>query len=235
MDEVRKMKKLIIFVLPLLLLSACSIMDISLQETAMPLPGGTVDVAVYEGLGIELSTMLREGDADEGIFMPGWFVSGFKLGVPLAYNLDLNSRIYLSSNTMGTKIGPKIVISERNEHYLAAIPAFTAMISRNVEQDYDKYASLGAELTLVSTWAGNPVVLPSVSARFSYDRLFEEDRWRDPPLRAYDLMHGGLGTSLRISLGSLYLHPELGVELVPMLDGAIKLLPNGSLGLGLEL
>ena len=39
----------------------------------------------------------EEGDA-EGIFMPGWFVSGFKLGVPLAYNLDLNSRIYLSSN-----------------------------------------------------------------------------------------------------------------------------------------
>ena len=71
---------------------------------------------------------------------------------------------------MGTKIGPKIVFSERNEHYLAAIPAFTAMISRNVEQDYDKYASLGAELLWCPLGQGT-LGVTFQSARFSYDRL----------------------------------------------------------------
>ncbi len=228
------MKKLSIYILPLLLLSACSIMDISLQETAVPLPPGKVDIAVYEGLGIELSTILQESDP-ESYLLGGWFVSGFKFGVPLSETIDLNSRVYFSNNTLGGKIGPKIVFSENEGHYLAAIPMFTTLASHDVELDYERYASLGGELTFVSTWAKNPRIIPTLSARVSYDRLFEENPRREPVHQSYHIMRGGVASSLRIPFKAVFLHPELGLELVPMQDGIIRFLPTASVGLGFQL
>lgn len=205
-------------------------MDISMQETAVPLYPRNFEVSLYEGLGLDLESMLREGSPES--HLEGWFVTGSKLGISLSPTADLTGRLYLSGYTLGGKLGSKLLVSQKGNNYLALIPALTALSSRG-EAEYMIYSSYGAELTFLSSWVLNPVMIPTLGARINYDYLIREND-NTETIDTYSLVHGGVTGSMRFVAGRMILHPEIGVEIAPMRGGVMKLFPTGSLGIGFQ-
>lgn len=233
MDEVRNMKKLSVCILPLLLLSACAVLDVTIQETAVPLPEGKVEVVAYTGSGIELYD-LNPDNPPEGNVDTGWYLAGIKFGIPLCERIDLNSRIYSTGSITGVKIGPKLVFGGKKGHYLAAIPAVSGLVSHHRGSSSRRYSSLGGDLTLASSWAKNPRVVPTLSAHVSYDHIFEDISSPIPSKTNYDLLRTGFATNLMLSYKSIFLRPELGIEYMPLRDDGLKFFPTFSLGLGFQ-
>lgn len=224
------MNKIIIPTILLSLLSACSIMDISMQETAVPLNPDKFEVSLYEGLGLDLESMLREGSPES--HLEGWFVTGSKFGVSLSPTADLTGRLYFSGYTVGGKLGPKLLVRQKGNNYLALAPALTALSSKG-EAENNIYSSYGAELTFMSSWVLNPVMIPTLGARINYDYMVRHDA-AEGAADTFSLVHGGVTGSLRFVAGPIMIHPEMGVEIAPMQGGFMKLFPTGSLGLGIQ-
>lgn len=230
------MKKLIVCILPLLLLSACAVMDVTIQETALPLPDGKVEVVAYKGLGLELNNLIPSGSDNESDINAGWYITGIKFGIPLSEKTDLNSRIYTSGYMTGVKVGPKIVFSEKRGHYLAAIPSVSTLVSHHDLTGYDQYASLGGDLVLVSSWARRSKVVPTVSAHIGCDRVFSGVSMPGSTQnKPHNLLRGGVNTNLKLSHKSVFLCPELGMEFLSIKDTGLRMFPTFSLGLGFQL
>ena len=223
------MRRIAMIALPLFLLSACSIMDISMQDTAVPLAPDKVEFSLYEALGVELSTMLDENTPEQEL--GGWFVSGVKFGIGLSPKADLNGRLFYSGYTLGAKLGPKLLLSQTGKHYLSLLPALT-FLKGSGDPDYPSYSSFGGEITLLSSWVPIPSLVPTLGARISYDNLTEGILQRDS-YQHFGIFHGNLSGNLRLVAGAFFVAPELGVEIVP-LSGGVEFFPTGSLGIGLK-
>ena len=224
------MTKVLMMALMLALLGACSIMDISMLETAVPLDDKVVEITLYEGLGVELGSMMKENDTDPDL--EGGVVTGAKAGMIFFFFVYVCSVIYTSGYTVGGKLGAKILVGNTDIHYLALAPALTGLSSYDTEEGYPEYKALGAELAFLSSWEVEPGLIPTFALRISYDHLIREPN-NVQLSESQNLIHGNLTGSLRLKIGPVILHPELGAEIAPFWGSNLVVFPTGALGLGL--
>ncbi|MCB5284050.1 MAG: hypothetical protein LHW45_00425 [Candidatus Cloacimonetes bacterium] len=224
------MTRLLIMATLLASLGACSIMDISMLDTAVPLQDKNLELTLYENLGVDLGTMMQNNAQDQNL--GGWLITGFKTGLSVSPGFDLTGRIYTSGFMVGGKLGAKLLVGNTDFNYLALAPSLTALSSNGTAEGHSKYSSLGAELAFLSSWEVKSWLVPTLGARVSYDNLVRKSS-SNPAGETQNLVHGNVSGSLRLNLGPVILHPELGMEVVPFAGGGLGFFPTGSLGLGL--
>lgn len=233
-----KVIRILTIIIASLYLSACAIMDITHQNTAVPLPEGDLQVSAYWGLGLDLSTMAEFPDAEEVEdphlgFSP---VSGLTAYFGLDPDLELQVKAYAGTNSQGIKLGCKRLVFHNGNRYVSVLPAVTAVsngVIVNTDEGERSYQSIGLEGSVINSWVLGRNFTSSLGTRISYNRLtrIENDHEDGPP---YNIFHGGLMGNMMISLGSFIILPELGVEFAPNQKQKIEIIPSPALGLGIK-
>jgi hypothetical protein len=228
------LKKQISLLAGMLFLASCAIMDISSQETAIPLEPKNVSVSLYEGMGIELTTLMDE-EQDDGSGFLGWFVTGLKAGISLSPKVDLVGRVYTAGSSTGGKLGVKTLIRQEDTAYTAILPEFTWVNWYDYSDKGDESSrALGLEASLMQSWKLDKALIPTVGARLSYEYISEGSDGTGVRYH-HHIVHAGVFTSLKLVLGPVHLQPEVGLEILPPNVTGRTVFPNASLGLGLEL
>lgn len=231
----------------LAMLSGCAVMDISMQDTAIPLAPKQVEFGVYNAIGLDLSSAIVIEDSDhydsdtdtESHRAMADAVAGIKGAVSIAPDTDIVGKMYISSASWGQKIGIKKLISKEDNRYFALIPALTMVKGANTQNDDEDneykndFSSYGLELGLIYTLEANKYFSFSLSGRLNANMYSEV--YKDIDYGPYYVTHGGVLGNVRLNLGALYLMTEFGAEYIPVVNGEATVFPIISLGLGLKL
>lgn len=224
-------------ILVTLSLSACAVMDLTHQNTAVPLPEGDLQVSAYMGLGLDMDTMIRDPESEEveDPTLGASPVMGMTAYFGLNPDLELQGKAYAATSSYGLKLGFKHLIYHEDNQYISVIPAFTR-VSSDVTNDSEgaesSYRSIGLEGSVINSWVLSRYFTASLGARFNYSRFtrVEDDQEEGP----YNILHGGFMGNMLITLGPVIIFPEMGVEFAPNQNDEIEILPSPALGLGIK-
>lgn len=221
----------------LLSLSACAVIDISTLDTALPVAPQEYQIAVFQALGLDLSSVVYDEDSSDEPGASADLVSGIKTNISLNPELDLQARAYYSSNSWGGKLGLKKLIHQEGQNYLALAPAFSYVQEMNNENNYDVQV-FGAEMQILFSqkW-GNQA--GTIALRGNYNKYLEDIRHdEDEPYwvenKEYDVLHAGIRANLCLKYKFLYFIPEIGVEGIPVKNGVFTVLPSFGYAIGIE-
>ena len=223
----------------LLNVSGCAMMDISTLDTAIPVAPADLQVAPYQAIGLDLSSAVyNENDADDKDKYAGVdMASGIKANISLKPDLDLQVRAYTGlESSQGFKIGVKKLIRQETNNYVAFAPAIV-YVRQTSEHDKDKSRAYGVEMQLLYTqkWGKTSA---TVTMRGNYERMvyseYSNGEYAGIDNKEYDLMHGGLRVNLCWKGKHLYFIPELGIELVPVINGKLSMIPAMGYAIGVE-
>jgi len=229
----------------LLLLTGCAVLDISTLDTAIPIEANHVQIKYLNSAGLELSTTVitdseLENDPDVSEYGAGmWPVVAWNAAIGLRDQADIGARFWLSTDSRGGKLYYKKLMHQEGNTYLSLVPAinFVEGTSEDWETD-ERYHSLGGELQLLYTYKAGEYFRFTAAIRANYNRYTEStydsngDLYEQGP---FNIVHWGTRANVMLKLGPLMIIPELGAEMVPVVNGEIDLLPTVGLGVGLEL
>lgn len=227
----------LLVVLFLLALSACATLDISSLDTALPVAPAKAQIAPYQAIGLDMaSAVYHDSDGtDEDRYASVDVASGIKANISLKPDLDLQLRGYIGTgNSRGFKLGVKKIVRTEGRHHLAIAPAFN-YIEENPAENADKSRAFGAEMQVLYTqkWGSSSATFV---LRGNYEKYlvngWDWDEAKD--YREYDLVHGGLRINLCFRSKYIYFIPELGFEIVPVINGKLSMIPALGYALGVE-
>lgn len=236
--------KLIILSSAFLLLCGCAVMDISVMDTAEPLQPGKVKLETYAGTGLILESTVYDHVSETGESSRAaiWPLNGFKLGMGIADKTEAGGKIWFTGFSAGAKGYVKYLLKQEKNTYYSIIPAITYVKakdeSNNNETNLDyEYKSIGAELPFLVTWKASEYVSLTAAARLNYNSLeYSLFGGSNPSDKhgPYNVVHGGILGNARLKLYYLVVTPEVGLELVPVVNGDFTVLPNYGLAVGLQ-
>lgn len=249
--------KLAIFAFLLALLSGCAVIDTSVLDTAEPLKQGNVKFETYGATGLNLQQAVNVSDDEiyedsvddydnlsENI---AWPLAGLKMGIGIADSSEIGIKGWLALGNGGGKLYYKKVLKQKDNTYQSIIPAVTFTSSKtkitdnddieHLEVLYNKYSSIGVEFPYVITTKASEYVSISAAIKLNYDyfkyQYYDEDEFlhKHGP---YNILHGGIVGNIRFKLAFLTLCPELGVEIIPVVNGHVTAMPNIGCAAGLQ-
>ncbi|MDP3113152.1 MAG: hypothetical protein Q8M98_00100 [Candidatus Cloacimonadaceae bacterium] len=225
----------------LFLLGGCAVMDLSTQDTAIPLYPDKVEVSAYFGAGVDLDTAVRTGGEDDPqdenkVSIDGNY--GCKLSLGMTPRVDLSGIFFLAAKSHGFKYGCKMLLYREGEHYLAAIPMLTSVRGKYerlnaFENTYAVYRANGGEAQLLYTYRAGKVVSFTGACRVNYSSFSKF--YNGVNYGPYAVIHGGIRGNARFNLYAFHLTPELGLEYIPIVNGGSALKHLFSLGIGARL
>ncbi|HOH98761.1 MAG TPA: hypothetical protein PL188_10720 [Candidatus Cloacimonadota bacterium] len=235
------MIKAMLLAMVLILMSACAVMDISNMDTAVPLrPDKSFDLAIYTGNGLDLSTAVNIEDdieTEDDPFEATYPVAGYKLNIGINPKLDLTGRWFIGNMSWGAKFGVKNLLWHEGKRYFAIQPSFTYLEGVGAEDSEwfnndREYMSYGLENQFLFTVQPSKNFSCTLAARGNYNRL--RMTLEDEGETYYNVFHGGVRGNLRLSLGPLYIVPEAGYEIVPIVHGDLRAMPVFCFAAGLS-
>ena len=227
------------------LLTGCAVLDVASLETAIPLKPGKVELSMVQSNGLDLETVVLDDDelTPDGP-PPGYSpatnsVSGVQGAIGLNNDMEIGSRLWISPNNIGAKVFLKKLMSRDGQHYLAFQPAFTYVNTlEDSSVDDSKYTSVGGELQLIYTQKASQYFNFSLIGRGNFNRYQETHydlngfEYINGP---YSLIHGGVRGNFELRLHPFFFIPELGLDVVPVVNGDVSIIPVVGLALGVEL
>ena len=236
-----KFWSMIIPSLVLLGLSACAVLDLSTLDTAMPVAPAKVQVAPYQAIGLDMSSVVYDDDSydNDQRYASVDLASGFKANISLREDLDLQMRAYMGSgNSRGAKLGIKKLLMHEGNMYLAIAPAFNWVTDKPSNSEEPDHKAYGTELQLLNTYESGGASITLV-ARGNYSRLMLDRKvygsGSGTDFREYDIVHGGLRANVCLKAKHLYMIPEIGFELVPVIKGKLSMIPTIGWTIGVQL
>jgi len=227
----------LLIVLFLLGLSACATLDISSLDTALPVAPAKAQIAPYQAIGLDLASAVYNdsNENDDDRYASVDVASGVKANISLKPDLDLQLRGYIGTgNSRGFKVGVKKLVRTEGRHHLAIAPAFN-YIEENPAESAEKSRAFGAEMQVLYTqkWGRSAATFV---LRGNYERYLVNgwDWEAAADYHEYDLVHGGLRVNLCIRSKHLYFIPELGFEIVPVINGKLSMIPALGYAIGVE-
>ncbi len=243
------MYRLIIPAFLLALLTGCAVMDTSVMDTAEPLQQGKIKAETFATTGLILeSAVYDKEDEAEGHYRHAamWPVMGLKFGIGTAEDTEVGGKFWASISTTGAKVYLKSLIDRKDDVYYSVIPALTYTGIDNDDAAYDedevpdtdqKYRSVGVELPVLVTKKFSEAVSLTAALRMNYNYFtyqYVEEHGETVKHGPTGIVHGGVLVNSRFRLAFVVLTPEVGVEVVPVVNGDITILPTGGLTLGLQ-
>jgi hypothetical protein len=242
----------------LALLTGCATLDPSLQETALTLEPGEIEVTPYAGSGLSTIALfnpqfIRENQSGgkyeftENPIVLGALgtashvVTGVKVGVPVGSGLDIVGRLYTAGAgiTAGGKAGVKyLIMSKYNDagdlgNYLSVIPTLGFSYLTYWGDPYGTNWDLGAECQLAWSWFHTEDNINTLALRVNYDHMYYDGD--EDPRENLDSFHGGITWNKRIKIKSLYLTPEAGLDIFSNSQFVVFPHPFASLGVSWKL
>jgi hypothetical protein len=225
----------------LMLLSGCAVMDLSTLDTAVPVAPAKVQVAPYQAIGLDMSSVVYNDEAqdDDEHFASVDLATGIKANISVREDMDLQLRGYIGTGkSRGAKLGIKKLVLHKGNHYMAIAPAFNWISDKPSDSEESDYKAFGIELQLLNTYHIGGVSITMV-ARGNYSRLMLDrsiyGSISGTDIREYDIVHGGLRANLCLKAKHLYIIPEIGFEFVPVINGKLSMIPTLGWTIGLEL
>lgn len=245
-------------------LSACATSEITLLQTAKPLGKGRLETMPYIANSLnmyptqnfqEIYSAIAASDTIDYMFDFGdqaaWLKWGkdkdaYLAGLALSYGLsekdDLQLRIF-ASGSAGLKVGVKHLLASSDKKYFAIIPFLSYSGAENNSTTYyhgqpafiarDKNYLATAELHGIFTLEPNNILSLSASPHVSISSLARTYNGKD--YGPYLIPHGGLKLSARLTAYRSFIIGELGIEAAKKWDESLMLVPNFSVGVGLQL
>jgi len=239
--------RIILLLIMITLLTGCAVLDVSSLETAIPLPPRRVEISTNQSVGLDLETVVLEedelvnGDSPPG-YMPGTSsVTGVQAAIGLENQMEVGTRFWISPYNYGAKIFLKKLMNQNGSNYLALQPAFTYLNSVD-ESDGpngdEEYTAIGSELQLIYTMKASPYFALSLIGRGNVNR-YQHTLWDvngDEIINGpHTIIHGGFRGNLELRLHPFFFIPELGFEIVPVINGETSVVPVVGFALGVEL
>jgi len=238
-------------ILLLLLLSGCAFMDISSQDSAVPISPKKVSAALVLSTGVDVSgTYYTEGPEDlEPDGLNGGLMAGFKVAGGVAPKADVifstsaNSGHWRVNDSNGKyesnlyKLGLKYLVWKKGKHYLSVLPSgFMIDAShRGVEdgmpRDFD-YLVRGLEGQLLYTYRPSQYISGSVIARADRYNIYKTIN--GTKMGPYNTGSYGLRLNLKLEAWIFHLTPEYGWEVFPIVNGETVVGKTLSLGGGIK-
>jgi len=159
--------------------------------------------------------------------------------------LELNGKVWAAMGGAGGRVYGKYRFTDRDARTSFAIaPGVTFVTTESDDEDegsLDKYIadirSSGLEFPLIVTHRLNEHVLVSGVLRYSLDGIelvFPEESGLTDLNEGFLLHRVGAVNGWSFEFGSLYLRPEVGVEMTTQANGDFGIVPVLAGGLGLE-
>ncbi len=227
------------------LLSGCAVLDVSSLETAIPLQPRRVEISTNQSIGIDLETVvLQDEDLNNGEMPPGYrpeanSVTGVQAAIGLQNDMEAGGRFWLSPFNYGGRIFLKKLLDKDANRYFAIQPAVTYL--RSYDDDPGEsyiYTAIGSELQLLYTLKASSNFAFTLVGRGNINRYQEQytDQNGDEIVYGpYILFQGGLRGNIELRLHPFFFVPELGIEVVPVVNGETTLVPVIGFALGVEL
>jgi len=235
----------------LLLLSGCACMDLSSQDSAVPISPQKVSAALIISNGVDVSgTYYTEGpddlDPDE---LNGGLMAGFKLAGGLAPKADLIFRTSANSGHWQMyavhgkydsnlyKLGLKYLVWQKDLHYVSVLPSGFMIdashrgVGDGMPRDFD-YLIRGLEGQLLYTYQPSKYISGSVIARGNLYNISKTIN--GTKMGPYNTASYGLRLNLKLNAWIFHLTPEYGWEVFPIVNGDTIVEPSISLGGGIK-
>jgi len=235
----------ILILLMMAILSGCAVLDVSSLETAIPLKPRRVEISANQSVGIDLETVvLEDDDLIDGEVPPGYqptsfSVTGVQAAIGLENEMEAGGRFWLSPMNFGGRIFLKKLLNKDDNRYFAIQPAFTYL--RSYDDDPEEsyiFTAIGSELQLLYTIKASPNFAFTLVGRGNINRYEETDKdqnGEETVYGPYTLMQGGFRGNIELRLHPFFLIPELGVDVVPIVNGDTTFVPVVGFAIGVEL
>jgi len=222
----------------LLSLSGCAMMDISTLDTAIPVAPAKAQIAPYQAIGLDISSAVYNENSveSESKYASVDLATGIKANISLKPDLDLQLRAYTGlESSQGLRFGVKKLIYQHGNNFVAIAPAIV-FVHQSGEDQPEKSRAAGAEMQLLCTqkW-GNASA--TVTMRGNYECMYRHEPYDGHSYvgeKEYDLVHGGLRINVCLRGKHFYFIPELGMELVPVINGKLSMIPAIGYAIGME-
>jgi hypothetical protein len=241
----------------LLLLSGCVYLDIACQDTAVPLHPKKISASMHYTNGADIthtyytdSVDEQEADAiDQAPLLGLKAVVGLSPKTDLVFNYAsdrgssgsswVDSYSSYNYDSKHLKFGVKCLLSQNGKSFVSVQPSLYLADGQTSGKRWDnsvylyKYDLRGIEGQLLLTHQSSKHVSATLVARAQYNIIQKTlDGRRYGP---YTTMNSGIRGNVRLSVGIFHLTPEIGVEVLPIVNGETVFAPIMSLGFGLQL
>lgn len=233
--------KLTAVALLLLLLSGCTytVLDVSLQEDALPRQPGKWEITPYYGLKVLLNEedkgsweTRKDGERDFWEFVPGLIVAtnltegsvlGVSAAVPVSPSTVLTGKVYLSYalSQAGIVFGAKQVLAQGYfakslsgktlYSSFAVQPTLQGRLSTQIWPEAPKKFALGGDILFLASAYTDPDAVATLGLRLGY-KTFKDVYSNRDNIFEYDAYHAGLAINTRLRQKKVTLIPELGLE-----------------------
>ncbi len=231
--------------LPLLaFMAGCALVDVTTLDTAVPIPASHVQIKYAQSNGLDLSTAVitddeMESNPDFDYEIGTWFLTSLNLAIGLQNQSELGVRFWASTDSNGGKLYYKQLIHQEGHGYVSIIPAVNMVKGFHDDwNDEARYNSYGGEIQLLYTYMPADVIRLTAALRGNYNR-YTESQYDDNGLSyetgPYNIVHWGARGNLMLKLGPIFAIPEIGAEMIPIVNGDLNIMPVFGLGLGVEL
>ncbi|PKN78960.1 MAG: hypothetical protein CVU48_06790 [Candidatus Cloacimonetes bacterium HGW-Cloacimonetes-1] len=238
------MLKLIVYSIVIMTLAGCAAMDISTQETAVPLGKGVISCSQYLAASLDMPTtvVIEELNIPENSTpKTNLAYTGLRVGYGINEETDLIFRAWGENFSDGMKFNVKRQFRNDGNSFYALIPGiyYSSHKFHYHDQSYQKfeYQDYGAEMQFVYTNIMAPQCYGTLAARANidlYDQKTVDFDTNNETYGPYFIYHFGVRANLKLSSGYYFLMPEIGAEIVPVVNGYLGVVPVYSLGFGIE-
>ena len=245
----------------LLMLSGCIFLDVSCQDTAIPLYPKKISGSIHLTNAVDINDTYytdTEDNQDPGR-VGGTIIYGVKANVGISPRADLaftmardksnssGSGLYTtsedSSQSMHAKFGVKYLLSHHDKTYVSVLPSLYLAHGEESGSDYSssshssdsyayEYGAAGVEAQLLVTHQIAKWVSATFVARSQINRIRKNLDGRE--YGPYVTSNFGIRGNIRLSAGIFHITPEFGLELFPIVNGDPYIARIGSLGFGLQ-
>ncbi len=247
------MSRVCFLLLLLSLLSGCVYLDIACQDTAVPLYPKRASGSMYLTNGILITQTYYLEDAghdDSSKPADTTFMNSLKTAVGISPKVDL---IFNASITSGElvllsrnkqyksnqyELGMKYLVSKSGKNYLSVLPSIYYAVGweegdKNDSYYKHEYRAQGLEGQILFTHKASELVsLTGAAGARNSSIITTLDGVNHGPF--ISLIYGLRG-NVKINAGGLFILPELGIEVIPVVNGDTITLPVMSFGFGFQL
>ncbi len=230
----------------LLLLGACTAVDLGSIETAEIVKQNQVSIKGFTNAGIAMESMIKREDAgyqnvdndSASREKSTALLTGVSLGFGVSPDLELGGRVWVSGASLGGKAYAKMQMSNDGTNSVALIPALTYSYSDGDEFDVSSTAisssrAFGLELQLLRTIRYSKGLASTFAIRGNYHNYTEYLANYASDEVQYNVIHGGARGNVRFG-SKLYLILEGGFEVIPRDKIGECLVPTFSIAMGFE-
>jgi len=241
----------------LLLLSGCAFMDMSTQDTAVPIHPDLLCAAVYATQAIDLAdTYYMEGPEElDPDVVDVDVMSGYKLGLGIFPRVDLifnvadyskkstdqgynGEQAYMNYKSEHFELGIKYLVGRDKNIYFSVLPSVYVVNSSAIGRkkdgtmvDFD-YFTRGIETQALLTYKPSQYFSLTTVARANFNSIDKDIN--GTVYKALRSNSFGFRANMRLSYKFIHITPETGIETITIVHGKIIDKVIHSLGVGFQ-